>query len=131
MPAAAATAAATSTRLKRSASVSLSASSRKRQEHGEGDHRGDVQAADRQQVGQAAAPHRVGIVLVDGILVAGDQRDGDPGRVCAAAALRYASSGSRARGRGPRARPVAITVTGPSALPTAPMPLNQASRAKS
>ena len=42
-----------------------------RQEHGESDHRGDVQSADREQVGQTAAAHRVGIVLVDGILVAG------------------------------------------------------------
>ena len=80
MPAAAATAAATRTRFRRSASVSLSASSRNVSEHGEGNHSSDVKAADRQQVGQAAAPHGVGIVLVDGILVAGDQRDGDAGR---------------------------------------------------
>ena len=51
------------------------------QQHGEGDHRGDVQSADREQMREAAAPHRVGVVLVDRVLVAGHKRDGDPGRI--------------------------------------------------
>ncbi len=47
------------------------------QEHREGDHGGDVQPADREQMRQAAASHRHGVVLADRILVAGDESDGD------------------------------------------------------
>ena len=73
----AATPAATSTRLKRSASRSLSASSLQGEQHRPRDHRGDVQAADRQQMRQAGPAHGFGIVLVDRILVAGGERGGD------------------------------------------------------
>ncbi len=76
-PATAATAAATSTRLNRRASRSLNARDFQRQEHSEGNHRRDVQAADRKQVREAAPPHRLGILLVHGILVAGGERDRD------------------------------------------------------
>jgi hypothetical protein len=49
------------------------------QQHGEGDNRGDVQPAHRQQVGEPASPHRVGVIFIHRILVASGQRDRDPG----------------------------------------------------
>ena len=102
------------------------------EEHREGDDRGDVKAADRQEVGKPAAAHRVGIVLIHRILVAGDERDGDPRRLSRAGAARCgAAAPSRDAVEPVRLRRDARTVTGPSGLPTAPIPWNQASRAKS
>jgi hypothetical protein len=49
-------------------------------QHGGRNRRCDVQTADRQQVRQAAAPHRFGILLNDAVLVAGGKGNGDPGR---------------------------------------------------
>ncbi len=48
-----------------------------RQQHRGRDHRGDVQSADRQQVGQPATPHCLGVFLAHRILVTGHQRDRD------------------------------------------------------
>ena len=48
------------------------------EKHRRGNHGGDVQSADRQQMRKPAAPHRLGIRLADGILVAGHEGDGDP-----------------------------------------------------
>jgi hypothetical protein len=53
------------------------------QQHRRADHRGDVEAADRQQMRQAGTAHRLRIVLGDGALVAGGE------------ARRYRSAGPR------------------------------------
>ena len=100
MPAAAATPAETSTRLKRSARRLAEREQLQGEEHCEGDDRGDVQAADRQQVREPAAAHRVGVVGVHRILVAGRERDGDAGRARREAATRCACEGRSALGRG-------------------------------
>jgi hypothetical protein len=47
------------------------------EQHRGGDHRGDVQSANREQMGQTARAHRIRIVLGHAVLVAGDQRDGN------------------------------------------------------
>ncbi len=73
MPATAPTPAETSTRLNRSASRSLSASSLRLRSMANADDRGDVEPADRQEVRQAASTHRLGVVLVHRVLVAGRQ----------------------------------------------------------
>ena len=75
------------------------------EQHGESDHRGDMQPADRQQVGEAAAPHGVGVVLIDRILVAGHQRDRDSGRIRRQPLVDVLSKAGRARARGRAARP--------------------------
>ena len=76
-----------------------------RQQHRRADDRGNVEPADRQQVGEAASPHGVGILLGHGILVASRQRSRDrPGRPGSALADVAAQAG-RAANRARSARP--------------------------
>ncbi len=49
-----------------------------REQHHRSDHRGEVEAADREQVGEAGAAHRFGVRFGNPALVAGGQRGGDP-----------------------------------------------------
>ena len=102
-----------------------------RQQHRRPDHRGDVQAADRQQVGQARPAHRLGILLADRGLVAGGERGGDSAARCRAAASRMCRPSRSRSASSPPPGDGSTTSTGPIARPTPPIPWNQASRAKS
>ena len=77
MPASAPAPAATRTRRKRSASAGLEREQLQRQQHDRADHRGEVEAADREQMGKAGAAHRLGVGIGNAILVAGRERGGD------------------------------------------------------
>ena len=86
-----------------------------RQQHHRADHGGEVEAADREQMGEARAAHRLGVGLGNAILVAGGERGGDAAlaappsraRICAERRCRQPAMRARkalARRRARRAR---------------------------
>ena len=106
-----------------------------RQQHHRADHRGQVEPADREQMGEARAAHRLGVGLGNAILVAGGERGGDAG-LAAAAELR-ADMGREALAPAGDAAPRALWLEAgamtamSSARPVPPICWNQAVRAKS
>ncbi len=101
------------------------------EKHGERHDRGDVQPADRQQVRQAASTHRLGIgglptpfwSPVASAMAMPAELGGSCDETCRRRPLAHAIEAFWRRRF--------TTVIAPIAFPTAPMPLNQASRAKS
>ena len=105
------------------------------QQHHRADHRGQVEPADREQMGEARAAHRLGVRLGDAELVAGGERGGDAALGAAAEPLADMSRQALApvgdaRAASP-AREAGATRAMSSARPVPPIRWNQAARAKS